>query len=142
MKAEGGRQKAEPLVEVSVSTGGERQHRPAGLRERTRAYSLRIINLCRELRDDEVARALGQQLLRSGTSPGSQYREASRARSTAEFICKMNSGLQELDETAYWLELLIESNTIPKPKLSPLYDETQELIAIFVACIRNAGRDD
>jgi four helix bundle protein len=54
----------------------------------------------------------------------------------------MNGGLQELDETAYWLELLIESNTIPKPKLSPLNDETQELIAIFVACIRNAGRSD
>jgi four helix bundle protein len=128
-----------------VGPAGERQDRaagPEGLRERTRAYSLRIINLCRELRDDEVARTLGRQLLRSGTSPGAHYREASRARSTAEFISKMNGGLQELDETAYWLELLIESNTIPKPKLSPLYDETQELIAIFVACIRNAGRGD
>ena len=121
--------------------GGGRPREPEGLRERTRAFSLRVIALFRALPREDVARTLGRQVLRSGTSPGAHYREASRARSTAEFISKMNGGLQELEETAYWFELLMQSETVPTQKLQPLYDETQELIAIFVACIRNAGRD-
>jgi four helix bundle protein len=77
-------------------------------------------------------------LLRSGTSVGAHYREACRARSTAEFVSKVEGGLQELDETLYWLELLVETEIIPANLLGGLLDEANQLIAILVTCAKNA----
>src|SRR5207253_134222 len=102
---------------------------------RTKEHALRIIRLYRALPKETVAQVLGRQGLRSGTSVGAHYREATRARSPAEFISKINGGLQELDETAYWIELLTESNVLPARKTSALSAETNELMAIFVASI-------
>jgi four helix bundle protein len=82
------------------------------------------------------AQVIGKQVLRSGTSIGAHYREASRGRSNAEFLSKMEVGLQELDETAYWLELLMEAEIVSAEKLKSLYEETNELIAIFVSITR------
>ena len=110
-----------------------------GLRSRTKRFGLRVIRAYSSLqRRDDVQQILGRQTLRSGTSIGAQYREACRARSTAEFVSKMNSALQELDETAYWFEMLVESGAVTKRKLENLMEEADELIAIFVTCIRNA----
>jgi four helix bundle protein len=81
---------------------------------------------------------LSDQALRSGTSVGAHYREGRRARSTAEFISKIESALQELDETAYWLELLIESGIVKAKLLEGLLQETDELIRIFVKSVRTA----
>ncbi len=81
---------------------------------------------------------IGKQVLRSGTSVGAQYREACRSRSNSEFISKMQSSLQELDETAYWLELLVDGGMIKAEKLSELRKETDELIAIFVTSVKTA----
>lgn len=81
---------------------------------------------------------IGKQVLRSGTSVGAHYREASRSRSNAEFASKMNVGLQELDETEYWLELLQEADIISAAKLKELRQETNELIAIFVTILKKA----
>jgi four helix bundle protein len=81
---------------------------------------------------------IGKQVLKSGTSVGAHYREATRARSTAEFISKIEGGLQELDETTYWMELLAESSIVPPARLAELQREAEELIAIFVACAKNA----
>jgi four helix bundle protein len=78
--------------------------------------------------------------LRSGTSVGAHYREACRARSTAEFISKVEGGLQELEETAYWLELLEESEIVSSRRLSDLKAEANELTAVLIACVRNAKR--
>jgi four helix bundle protein len=78
---------------------------------------------------------IGKQALRPGTSVGAHYREAQRAKSNADFISKIEGALQELDETAYWLELLIESGIVTEKKLKPLLDETNELIAIFVVIV-------
>ena len=75
---------------------------------------------------------LGKQLLRSGTSIGANYREAFRARSKAEFIAKCGDSLREIEESAYWLELLVESGVVSAEKLAPLRQECDELIAIFV----------
>ena len=112
---------------------------PPDLRTRTKKFALRVVPLYRSLPlKDRVAQEYGFQAVRSSASVGAHYREASRARSDAEFVSKMNAGLQELDETAYWFELLIESGIVPAPKLQPLLNETNELIAIFVSCIRNA----
>jgi four helix bundle protein len=79
----------------------------------------------------EEARVIGRQVLRSGTSVGANYREAHRSRSKVEFIAKIGDCLKELDETAYWLELLTESAIVPAPKLAPLQDECHQLIAIL-----------
>jgi four helix bundle protein len=81
---------------------------------------------------------IGRQLLKSGTSPGAHYREAHRSRSNAEFISKIDGALQELDESAYWLELLIETNLGEMAEANLLLAETNELIAIFVTCSKNA----
>src|SRR6185312_3745654 len=86
------------------------------LRRRTKTFSLRIIRLYSALPTRVEAQVLGKQLLRSGTSVGANYREACRARSAAEFVSKMGIGLQELEESAYWLELLVESEIAPVGK--------------------------
>ena len=78
--------------------------------------------------------------MRCGTSVGAQYREACRARSPAEFRSKMQSALQELDETSYCFEPLVESGIVPAPKLADLLREAEELIAIFVASINTSGK--
>lgn len=103
------------------------------LRERTKEFALRIVRLYTALpKRNEVARVIGRQVLRSGTSIGAHYREASRGRSGAEFHSKIGVALQELDETAYWLELLAETGIVPAASLDGLLQETDELISIFV----------
>ena len=83
---------------------------------------------------------MGRQLLRSGTSVGAHYREATRARSRAEFISKIEGALQELDESSYWLELLGQSGIVSKQLLADLCTETDELIAIFTTSAMTAKR--
>ena len=111
------------------------------LRLRTKRFGLRVVKVFVALQKrDEVQQVLGRQMLRSGTSVGAQYREACRARSPAEFVSKLNSALQELDETSYWFEMLVDSNAVPSRKLENLMREANELIAIFVASITTAKR--
>src|SRR3972149_1143043 len=90
------------------------------LRGRTKSFALRIVRLYVSLPETTEAQILGKQVLRSGTSVGAHYREACRAKSDADFINKIEGGLQELDETAYWLELLGEAAIISEDKLAPL----------------------
>jgi four helix bundle protein len=101
------------------------------LRERTKRFGLRIVRMFVALPKTDEARVLGKQVLRSGTSVGANYREAHRSRSKAEFIAKLGDCLKELDETAYWLELLTESAIVPSSKLASLQDETNQLLAIL-----------
>jgi len=79
---------------------------------------------------------LGKQVLRSGTAVGAIYRESYRSRSVAESISKLENALQELEETAYWMELIVKSELLPESRLAPLRDETSQLIAIFVTCVK------
>ena len=111
---------------------------PAELNGRTQQFALRIVRLYSALPSSVVAQVLGKQLLRSGTSVGAHFREATRSRSDAEFISKVEGALQELEETAYWLELLGESEVISPTRLADLTDEANQLTAILVACARNA----
>jgi four helix bundle protein len=117
-----------------VENAGQR----TDLKTRTKAFALRIIRLYCALPNTPAAQVLGKQLLRSGTSVGAHYREASRARSTAEFVSKIEGGLQELEETAYWLELLTESGIVLPERLGDLLQETNALTAILVACAKHA----
>jgi four helix bundle protein len=88
----------------------------------------------------DEARVLGKQALRSGTSVGANYREAHRSRSKPEFISKLGDCLKELDETAYWLELLAESGIVTPAKLASLLDETNQLLAILTTISKSAKR--
>ena len=107
---------------------------------RTRRYALAVIKLYSNLPKSTVAQVVGRQLLRSGTSVGAHYREANRAKSNADFISKIEGALQELDETAYWLELLGDSKTAAQDQLDALCLETEELISIFVTIAKAAKR--
>ena len=106
--------------------------------DRTKKYALRIIKLYSALPKDTISQTLGKQLLRSGTSVGANYREGHRGRSKAEFIAKLGDSLRELEESAYWLELLEEANIFPVEWLAELMDETNQLTAIFVTIIKKA----
>jgi four helix bundle protein len=112
--------------------------KPRELKARLVEYALQVIRLYCDLPKTDVARVLGRQLLRSGTSVGAHHREASRARSRAEFVSKMETGLQEIEENEYWLELLAGSGTVSETELRPLVCETQELNAIFTASVKTA----
>ena len=102
------------------------------LKDRTKDFAVRIIKLYCSLPLSVEAQVVGKQLLRSGTSVGARYRESQYAKSDADFISKIQGGLQELEETAYWLELLAAMNLYSEQKLRPIQKETSELIAIFV----------
>ncbi len=114
------------------------------LRARTRDFALRIIRMYSALPKAPVARVLGDQCLRSGTSVGANYREAYRARSKAEFVSKLGDCLRELEETDYWLDLLGASDVAKPARLSSLRAEVSELTAIFTAIVKrtkNTNRD-
>jgi four helix bundle protein len=102
------------------------------LKPRTKAFALRVIRMYSKLaKNDTVAQVLGKQVLRSGASVGANYREASRSRSKSEFISKIGDCLKEIEETEYWLELLLDSGCVSETKMADLLDETRQLIAIF-----------
>jgi four helix bundle protein len=106
------------------------------LRDRTRLFALRVIRAYVALPKSELARILGRQLVRSGTSVGAHCREGYRARSDAEIISKLEGALQELDETLYWLELIVESELVTGRRLQPLMQEANEIIAIIVTSVK------
>jgi four helix bundle protein len=112
---------------------------PQDLKPRTKQFALRVIRMYSKLpKSDTVAQVLGKQVLRSGTSVGANYREASRGRSKAEFISKIGDCLKEIEETEYWLELLVDSGCVAAPKMADLLDETRQLIAIFTTIDKKA----
>ncbi|WP_308368223.1 MULTISPECIES: four helix bundle protein [unclassified Microbulbifer] len=100
--------------------------------ERTKRFALRIIRLYSSLPKSTEAQVIGKQMLRSGTSVGAHIREGKRSRSDAEMISKIEVAQQELEETLYWLELLIGSNLVKRERLDDLMEEANELIAILV----------
>ena len=107
------------------------------LKVRTKDYAISIIKLFAELPKRTETQIIGRQLLRSGTSVGAQYREATRAKSNADFISKIEGSLQELEESEYWLELLGESGFLREDKVTRVMKETGEFKAIFITIVRN-----
>lgn len=106
------------------------------LRQRTKQFALRIIKLYSSLPIRGVTSILGTQILKAGTSVGAHYREAQRAKSDADFISKIEGALQELDETSYWLELLVDGNLVKASRLKDLRQEADELMAILVTIVK------
>jgi four helix bundle protein len=121
-----------------VASAGNAERHGDDLRRRTKAFGGAVVRFFVGLdRGREELRILGRQLLRSGTSVGAQYREASRARSDGEFVSKIESCIQEADETQYWLEILHEDCGIAAALIDPLWKESDELISIFVTMAKN-----
>jgi len=108
------------------------------LKQRTKSFALRVINLVSALPDERSTEMMGRQLLRSATSVGANYRAACRAKSTADFISKMGTVEEEADECMYWMELLSETKLVQAEKLKPLMTEANELVAITVSSINTA----
>ena len=117
-----------------------REAEHVNIRERTKTYASRIIRLYIHLQKshhfDDAAMMIAKQLLRSGTSVAANHREAKHARSKADRIAKFAVVLQELEESALWLELLIEHQMAHLQGLQQLLDETNQLISIFVTSNR------
>jgi len=113
---------------------------PDDLKDRTKAFALRVIKLTESLPRTRTGEVIGRQLLRSATSVGANYRAARRAKSTADFIHKLGTVEEEADESAYWMELLVEAGIFPQSKLAALMKECDELTAIIVSAINTAKR--
>ena len=114
------------------------QNEERDLRDRTKQFALRILEMFSVIPKSTQAQVLGKQVLRSGTSVGANYREAYRGRSKAEFVAKCGDSLRELEETAYWLELLVDGKIVAPETLSALRQECEELIAIFVTILKRS----
>src|SRR5215467_406648 len=84
------------------------------LQDRTKRFAIELIKAFGRLPNDEHARIIGRQFLRSGTSLAANYRLACRARSAADFISKISVVAEETDETLFWLELLLEAGLTKK----------------------------
>ena len=113
----------------------------AGLKARTKKFALRIIRLSQVLPNKPEAWVIKKQIVRSGTSVASNYRASLRARSDAEFISKLSTVIEEVDETAFWLEIIIESGMMDKKLINNLLDEANELTAIFVSSVKTKKRN-
>jgi len=111
---------------------------PEKMRNRSKAFALRVIRLFRSLPYRTDTQVLGKQLLRCGTAVAANYRAVCRARSKAEFIARIGIVVEEADETVLWLELLVESGIVPPEKVEELLTEARELTAIFTASQQTA----
>jgi four helix bundle protein len=108
------------------------------LRDRTKAFALRVIKMSEALPRTRAANVITNQILRSATSMAANYRATGRARSKAEFVAKLGVVVEEADETVFWLELLGDSGIVSAAKVEKLLDEASQLTLIFSASRRTA----
>jgi four helix bundle protein len=110
------------------------------LKKRTKQFALRVLKLVAALPNTITGRAIGGQLVRSGTSVGANYRAACRGRSKPEFVAKLGIAEEEADESGYWMEVIIEGNLLKASQVEPLLSEANELTRIFAQSRISAGR--
>ncbi|MBI2330716.1 MAG: four helix bundle protein [Chloroflexi bacterium] len=103
---------------------------------RTKKLAVAIIKQMDKLPSSRASDVVARQIIRSGTSIGANYRAACRAKSTPDMINKMKIVEEETDETAYWLEILVEADIIPQEQVSAIYKETNEILAMTVASLK------
>jgi four helix bundle protein len=108
------------------------------MKARTKAFALRIIRLVESLPNTKTANTIGGQLIRCGTSVGSNYRASCRARSNADFISKMGIVEEETDESMYWIEMLIDVGLVKAKLVESLLNEANEILSIVVSSINTA----
>ena len=110
------------------------------LKKRTKQFSLRVLKLVAALPNTVAGRAIGGQLVRPGTSVGANYRAACRGRSKAEFLAKMGTCEEEADESAYWMEVIIEGELLKPAQVESLLHEAEELTRICARSRISASR--
>jgi four helix bundle protein len=110
------------------------------LKKRTKQFALRILKLVGALPNNVQGRAIANQLVRSGTAVAANYRAACRGRSKAEFIAKLGTVEEEADESAFWMELIIEAELLKAPKVQPLLTEAIELRKIMASSRISASK--
>ena len=108
------------------------------LKVRTKKFALRVLNVVDALPNTVKGRTIANQLARAGTSVGANYRAACRGRSKAEFISKLGTVIEEADESAFWLEMIIEDGLLKKSLMQPLWDEASALVAIMTTSRKTA----
>ena len=111
------------------------------LKQRTKQLALRVLKLVNALPTTTAGQVIARQIARSATSVGANYRAACRGRSKAEFVSKLQTVIEESDETCYWLELIIEGDLLAKGKVEALLDETHQITAIMVASRKSATKN-
>jgi four helix bundle protein len=111
---------------------------PQELKNRTKAFALRIIKLVSAMPYSRAGEVVGKQLLRSATSVGANYRSACRAQSRADFAAKMAVVAEEADESLYWLEIVVESGLVKPERLGELLKEANEIVSIVTASRKTA----
>ena len=110
------------------------------LKKRTKQFALRIMKLVNALPRTMAGRNISNQLFRSGTSTAANYRAACRARSRAEFISKLGNVEEEVEDSAFWLEVIMESKIMKKELVEPLLNEAYEIVAIIVTSKKSARK--
>jgi four helix bundle protein len=113
--------------------------KPDDLKKRTKQFALRILKLVAALPKTLAGKTIGGQLIRAGTSVGANYRAACRARSKLEFVAKIGIVEEEADESAFWMELIIESELLKLHLVQPLLDEANELAKIMSSSRKSAS---
>lgn len=111
------------------------------LKERTKQFALRVMKLVDALPKSTSSWAIGKQLVRSGTSVGANYRAVCQGRSRADFISKLGIVIEEADESAFWLELIMDGELLARHLVEPLHREAEELTAIFVTSLNTARKN-
>src|SRR5437899_12942951 len=124
--------------ELRVKSGSPMKHK--NLQDRTRKFALEAIKFAEKLQRDETSKILGRQL-RAGTSVGANYRAACRSKSKPDFISKMKTVLEEADESAFWIELLLDATKASPQAARPLLAEANELVAIAASSVNAAQRN-
>ncbi|HXG39029.1 MAG TPA: four helix bundle protein [Bacteroidota bacterium] len=114
---------------------------PEDLKKRTKAFAIRVVQFVESLPNDKTGNIIGNQLLRSGTSVGANYRAACRAKSRAHFISKLGDVEEELDESIYWMEIIEALGLVKTKELELLKAETNQLLAIIVSSINTARKN-
>ena len=110
------------------------------LKKRTKLFALRVLKLAAALPLTIEGKTIKGQLVRAGTSVGANYRAACRGRSRAEFIAKIGIVEEEADETAFWLELIIETELLGPAKVESLLTEANEIVAIMASSKKTAAK--
>ena len=105
------------------------------LKERFKNFSIRIVKMVDNMPDTISGRAIGSQMVRSGTSPAANYRAACLGKSEKDFLNKLKMVEEELDETSHWIEIIMETDMLPESRIEPLYDECLELLRIIISSI-------
>ena len=113
--------------------------KPDDLKERTKQFALRVLKLVAALPKTLAGKTIGSQLIRSGTSVGANYRAACRARSKLEFIAKIGIVAEEADESAFWMELIIEGELLKPQLVESLLTESNELAKIMASSRKSAS---